>query len=173
MTIGHRMLAAQGYELSADAEPVFRDYIERRARAADASPTPAASATPSSGPGSATPPASSPRGGEIDLDALRRLVPDDLLASTVFRDGPARRAVSERRQVGVLSVRLGGRAVELVGHDGLVADDPGVVTGLDHVRVPGEGVPSLAAVVVHDVQGPRDDHAHVMGLAAVAADHPA
>ncbi len=30
VTIGHRMFAEQGYELAAEAEPVFRDYVERR-----------------------------------------------------------------------------------------------------------------------------------------------
>ena len=83
VTIGHRMLAAQGYELSADAEPVFRDYIERRREqpmfANARSIRNAIERTRLRHAARLV-----ARGGEIDLDALRRLVPDDLLASTVF-----------------------------------------------------------------------------------------
>jgi len=83
--IGHRMLAEQSYELAPEAEPVFRDYIERRAaqphfanarsvrnaieraRLRQAGRLVAA-------------------GGKVDRDALRHIVSDDFLASRVFDD---------------------------------------------------------------------------------------
>ena len=86
--IGHRMLAEQGYELSAGAEPVFRDYLARRsdqphfaharsvrnaierARLRHAARLVEA-------------------GGRVDREALRLIVADDILASSVF--GPERR----------------------------------------------------------------------------------
>ena len=46
-----------------------------------------------------------------------------------------------------LGVGLGGRAVELVRDERLVADDPRVVTGLDHVGVSRAGLAFLAVVV--------------------------
>src|SRR5262249_12615781 len=62
--------------------------------------------------------------------------------------------------------RLRGRAVELEADERLAARDPGVVTGLDHVRVAGADV-DLGAVVVHDVHRARHDGAAVVRLAAV------
>jgi hypothetical protein len=83
VTIGHRMLQEQGYELAAETEPVFRSYVERRleqphfanarsirnaierTRLRQAARLVATCAT-------------------IDRDALRLLRPEDLLTSSVF-----------------------------------------------------------------------------------------
>ncbi|MGH9118102.1 MAG: AAA family ATPase [Acidimicrobiales bacterium] len=85
--IGHRMLAQQGYELSAEAEPFFRDYLERRRRrphfanarsvrnAVDRARLRHAARLVDAG-------------GPVDRDALRLIVPADLLASSVFRAKP-------------------------------------------------------------------------------------
>src|SRR5713101_2094593 len=70
---------------------------------------------------------------------------------------------------GRLGERLRRRAVELESDNRLVPDNPGVVTGLDHVRRAGGGV-TLGAVVVDHVHGARDDHADVMRLARLTAD---
>ncbi len=85
VVIGHRMLAEQSYELAPESEPVFRDYVERRrdqphfanarsirnaierARLRHAARLVAV-------------------GGAVDRDALRLILPEDLLASSVFDD---------------------------------------------------------------------------------------
>jgi hypothetical protein len=58
----------------------------------------------------------------------------------------------------------GGRRFEFDSDERLVADDPGVVTGLDDVRVARSGI-CLAAVFMNDVKLPTDDGAEVARLA--------
>src|SRR5919197_555460 len=67
-----------------------------------------------------------------------------------------------------LCVLLGRPRLELEPHDGFVADDPRVVTGLDHVRVAGADL-LLGAVVVGDVHRPRLQDADVPHLTALAS----
>ena len=70
---------------------------------------------------------------------------------------------------GRTGVGLGARALELEGNEGFVTNDPGVVTGLEHVRVAGADL-DLGTVFVRQVQTARDDCPDVTVLAAVAAD---
>src|SRR4051812_287419 len=65
-------------------------------------------------------------------------------------------------------VLLGCARLELVADERLVAGDPGVVAGLDHVRGAGAEV-DLGAVVVDDVHLPALDDPDVPHLAAVGA----
>jgi probable Rubsico expression protein CbbX len=82
-TIGHRMLAEQGYELSTEAEPIFRTYLERRrAQPHFANARSVRNAIERTRLRHAARLVSA--GGTIDRDDLRRLVPEDLLASRVF-----------------------------------------------------------------------------------------
>ena len=87
VTIGHRMFDEQGYELSPAAEETFRHYVERRrsqphfanARSIRnaverARLRQAARLTTSGEP--------------VGRSMLRRIEPDDLLASSVFADDP-------------------------------------------------------------------------------------
>jgi probable Rubsico expression protein CbbX len=86
VAIGHQMLAAQGYDLAPDAEPVLRRYIERRqAQPHFANARSIRNAVERARLRHAARVVSG--GGVIDRDSLRLLVPDDLLASRVF-DGP-------------------------------------------------------------------------------------
>src|SRR4029453_11110216 len=81
---------------------------------------------------------------------------------------PSAAATSAELASGTSGVGLRGRAVELVADDGLVAGDPVVRAGVDDVGVARTGV-ALGAVLVDHVDGARDDHAHVVGLAVVGA----
>src|SRR4051794_32565331 len=56
-----------------------------------------------------------------------------------------------------LAVRLRCGVVELVSDDGLVADDPGVMSRLDDIRVAGTSI-VFGAVVVDDMKRARHDH---------------
>src|SRR5262245_18677919 len=69
-------------------------------------------------------------------------------------------------------VLLGCPRVELVPDDGLVADDPGVVTWLDDVRLARLDF-LLAAVLVDDVHRSRLQQTDVVGLTVLAShDRP-
>ncbi len=93
LAIGHRMLADQGYELDSDAEPVFRDYLERRRQQPNfANARSVRNAIERSRLRLAARLVAA--GGSVDRDALRRLMPDDLLGSRVFDDPAGGAAVS-------------------------------------------------------------------------------
>jgi hypothetical protein len=68
-----------------------------------------------------------------------------------------------------LSELLGRLRLELEPHDGLIADDPRVVTGLDHVRVAWTDL-LLGAIVMGDVHRARLHNADVPHLTALASD---
>jgi hypothetical protein len=61
-----------------------------------------------------------------------------------------------------------GLLVQLEPDDGFVADDPGVVTRLDHVCLAGADL-LLAPVVVDDVHRARLQSIDVVGLAVLAS----
>src|SRR5919198_4931915 len=63
-----------------------------------------------------------------------------------------------------------GGALELDADERLVAEDPGIVARLDHVRIAGADV-NRRTVVVDDVDLARNDVAEVRHLAAVGARH--
>ncbi len=86
--IGRRMMAEQGLQLSADAEPVFRDYVERRR-----SQPHFANARSIRNGIERTRLRHAARlvdgGGTVDRLALSLVVPADLLGSSIFDDGDA------------------------------------------------------------------------------------
>src|SRR5829696_9667558 len=65
-------------------------------------------------------------------------------------------------------VLLGSPRVELEPDDGFVADDPGVVPGLDHVRLARADF-LLGSVIVGDLHRARLQQTDVVGLAALAS----
>src|SRR6476469_6483533 len=71
------------------------------------------------------------------------------------------------RERSALRVLLRCPRVELEPDDGLVANDPGVVPRLDHVRLAGADF-LLGSVVVNDMHGPGLQEPDVVGLAALA-----
>ena len=84
--IGRRMLAGQGYRLSAEAEPVFRDYVDRRrAQPHFANARSIRNAIERTRLRHAARLVAA--GGTVDCDALALIVPADLLASSIFEDG--------------------------------------------------------------------------------------
>ncbi|MEX2658667.1 MAG: AAA family ATPase [Acidimicrobiales bacterium] len=85
VSIGHRMLAEQGYELAPETESVFRSYLERRQTQPDfANARSVRNAIERARLRHAGRLVSA--GGSIDRDALTHIFPDDLLASRVFED---------------------------------------------------------------------------------------
>jgi probable Rubsico expression protein CbbX len=86
VTIAQRMLGEQGYELTPDAEPVLRRYVERRqAQPHFANARSIRNAIERARLRHAARVVSA--GGMVDRDSLRLLTPADILASSVF-DGP-------------------------------------------------------------------------------------
>jgi probable Rubsico expression protein CbbX len=87
VTIGHRIIAEQGYELAAEADPVLREYVERRrAQPHFANARSLRNAIERARLRQAARLVEA--GGRVDQAALRRLLPEDLLASRVFTDAP-------------------------------------------------------------------------------------
>ena len=83
--IGRRMLAEQGYQLTPDAEAVFREYVERRRTQPHfANARSIRNAIERTRLRHAARLVSA--GGTVDREALRLIVPDDLLASSIFDD---------------------------------------------------------------------------------------
>ncbi len=84
-TIGHGMLADQGYELSAEAVPVFRDYIVRRREQPHfANARSIRNAVERVRLRHAARLVTT--GGGLDRNALRLIRPEDLLTSSIFAD---------------------------------------------------------------------------------------
>jgi len=85
VTIGHRMLAEQGYELAAETEPVFRSYVARRqGQPHFANARSIRNAVERARLRHAARLVSS--GGTVDRDALRLVRPEDFLGSSIFED---------------------------------------------------------------------------------------
>ncbi|MDQ3178869.1 MAG: AAA family ATPase [Actinomycetota bacterium] len=81
--IGRRMLAEQGYELAADAEPTLREYVERRlAQPHFANARSMRNAVERARLRHAGRLVDA--GGAVDRDALRTITSDDILASSIF-----------------------------------------------------------------------------------------
>ena len=81
--IGRRMLAEQGYELAADAEVTFREYVERRlAQPHFANARSMRNAVERARLRHAGRLVDA--GGAVDRDALRTITSDDILASSIF-----------------------------------------------------------------------------------------
>ena len=85
--IGHRMFAEQGYELAPEAEVVFREYVAlRRDQPHFANGRSVRNAIERSRLRHAARLVEA--GGRVDREALRLILPDDLLASSVFATEP-------------------------------------------------------------------------------------
>ncbi len=84
--IGHRMLADQGYELAPEAEPTFRDYVQRRrAQPQFANARSVRNAIERARLRQAARIVHA--GGDVNRGMLTHIVSTDLLASRVFQDG--------------------------------------------------------------------------------------
>src|SRR5437016_2293902 len=67
-------------------------------------------------------------------------------------------------------VLLGGLLLELERHEPLVANNRGLMAGLDHIHLPGRELDRGAVLVVH-AKMPGPHHADVADLTAVGARH--